>query len=118
MALPVCVHEIRGDKNEEQSMLEMLRIRRPVRQPGGMIRDGTLNLLVEALGGSTNFRNDVKAGTCSAEGKHGGGLQQSGRSGLVSANYQRLPIPKRGMATGQRLVVSIEGKEEVGFLQS
>ena len=52
------------------------------------------------------------------EGKHGGGLQQSGRSGLASANYQRLPISKRGMATGQRLVVSIEGKEEVGFLQS
>ena len=53
------------------------------------------------------------------EGKHGGGgLQQSGRSGLASANYQQLPISKRGMATGQRLVVSIEGKEEVGFLQS
>ena len=35
-----------------------------------------------------------------------------------AANYQQLQISRRGMATGQRLVVSIEGKQEVGLAES
>merc|ERR1712032_1593437 len=44
------------------------------------------------------------------ERKHGGCLQPTKMAAL--ANSQLLQISRRGMATGQRLVVSIDGKEE------
>ena len=37
---------------------------------------------------------------------------------MAAENYQQLQISRRGMATGQRLVVSIEGKQEVGLAES
>ena len=81
-----------------------------------------------------------KLSSCLRAGKHGSWLQTSERTGLATSQLYQLQIPKRGNATGQklgiytaspkmkmcyneihvpppRLVVSIEGKEEVGGLK-
>ena len=82
----------------------------------------------------------AKLSSCLRGGKHGSWLQTSERTGLATSQLYQLQIPKRGNATGQRLgiytaspkikmcyneihvppprlVVSIEGKEEVGGLK-
>ena len=82
----------------------------------------------------------TKLSSCLRGGKHGSWLQTSERTGLATSQLYQLQIPKRGNATGQRLgiytaspkikmcyneihvppprlVVSIEGKEEVGGLK-
>ena len=105
-----------------------------------IILGGEGTRLLQRMRGLSPLFRLTKLSSCLRGGKHGSWLQTSERTGLATSQLYQLQIPKRGNATGQRLgiytaspkikmcyneihvppprlVVSIEGKEEVGGLK-